>query len=197
MRRTYESSFSMRAMALVQLAAGRECVGDEGLGSAEVVVVDDGHRKPELGRSLLTEGFDCSLDSVAYAPLGDSSLNEGDVGGNSRDRDQEGDRGAGVCGGDADDNGSADPGRSSKMPASGLRRGEVVGERPEPVDTVRSRLWGCSDASVLPLGSDCTFSALVVSKGAKGPKGIAALERPTLAGEARVGEADLRRLFVF
>lgn len=70
-------------MASVQLAAGRGCVAGEVFcspldGGAE------GQRKPEPDRSLLSEGLDCSLESVAYAPLGDSSFNEGDAGGRSR-----------------------------------------------------------------------------------------------------------------
>ena len=87
----------MRAKASLQLAAGRDCEAGDGVcwlaPLVELGVGLEGQRNPELGRSLLTEGLDCSLERVAYAPLGDSSRSEGDAGGGRSRRCLRGDVG--------------------------------------------------------------------------------------------------------
>lgn len=156
--------------------------------------VADGQRNPEPERSLLTEGLLCSLESVAYAPPGESSMKEGEDGVGSRKRvlGEAGDGEEGESGGDADEDG-----RPSKIPASGLRRGELVGEWVW-LATMSARLCnGWTEcASMAWTLFEPTFSMLPASKGAEMAKGMAPLDRPDLEGDARDGEADLRSVVV-
>lgn len=76
---------------------------------------------------------------------------------------------------------------SSKIPARGLRGGELAGDRRAPRD-VSPRLWSRSSA----------FSPLSASRGADILKGIAPLALPDLAAVPRDGDADdFGRVVVF
>lgn len=199
MRRTCESSFSALAMASDQLAAAVAArprrVATGILSAVAASGVDDGQRNPEPERSLLTEGLFWSLESVAYAPPGESSMKEGEDGVGSRKRvlGEAGDGEEGESGGDIDE-----CGWPSKIPASGLRRGELVGEWVW-FATASVRLcngwtdWVSTDWTWF----ESTFSMLPASRGAEMAKGMAPLDRLDLDGDARDGEADLRSVVVF